>query len=124
MLADPSTRLVIYVFGSTGGGVSLTLSTCGKGGNQYSKCGCGRINQYGGIIHCSKVSKVLSFLEACFDLNSPPSLSMKIQILDGKITENLGFKSPLRKVKFFLFSFLFIFKFFTQNWVSLILTTF
>ena len=71
MLADPSTRVVIYVFGSTGGGVSLTLSTCGKGGNQYSKCGCGRINQYGGIIHCSKVStygtniKVNSVQEAC-----------------------------------------------------------
>ena len=43
-------------------------------------------------------SKVLSLLEACFDLISPSSLSMKIQIIGGKITENLGFKSPLRKV--------------------------
>ena len=51
--------------------------------------------------------KVLSFLEACFDLISGSSLSMKIQIMGGKITENLGFKSPLRKVKknFVLFSF-------------------
>ena len=68
--------------------------------------------------------KLLSLLEACFGLISSPSLSMKIQIMGGKITENLGFKSPLWKVKTFLFFFLSIFKFFTQNWVSLILTTF
>ena len=43
--------------------------------------------------------KVLSLLEACFDLISGSSLSMKIQIMGGEITENLGFKSPLRKVK-------------------------
>ena len=66
--------------------------------------------------------KVVSFLEACFDLISSPSLS--IQIMGGKITENLGFKSSLRKVKNFLFFFLFIFKFFTQKWISFILTTF
>ena len=36
--------------------------------------------------------KVLSLLEACFDLISSPSPSMKIQIMGGKITENLGFK--------------------------------
>ena len=35
--------------------------------------------------------KVLSLLEACFDLISPPSTSMKIQIIGRKITENLGF---------------------------------
>ena len=46
--------------------------------------------------------KVLSFLEACFDLISSPSLSIKIQIMGGKITDNLGFKSPLRKVKIFV----------------------
>jgi hypothetical protein len=69
-------------------------------------------------------SKVLSLLEACFDLISGSSLSMIIQIMGGKITENLGFKSPLRKVKSFLFFFLFIFKFFTQKWVSFILTIF
>jgi hypothetical protein len=34
-------------------------------------------------------SKVLSFLEACFDLISSPSPFMKIQIMGGKITENL-----------------------------------
>ena len=66
-----------------------------------------------------KVSKVLSLLEAYFDLISPPSLSMKMQIMGGKITKNLGFKSLLRKVKFFLFFSLFIFKFFTQNWITL-----
>ena len=70
------------------------------------------------------VCKVLSLLEACFDLISGSSLSMKIQIMGGKITENLGFKSPLRKVKKNLFFFLFIFKFFTHNWISFILTTF
>ena len=40
----------------------------------------------------SKVCKVLSL----FDLISSPSLSMKIQIMGGKITENLGFESLLR----------------------------
>ena len=51
--------------------------------------------------------KVLSLLEACFDLIL--GSSMKIQIMGGKMTENLGFKSLLRKVKiclsFFSFSF-------------------
>ena len=51
---------------------------------------------------CSNSFKVLSFLEACFDLNSSSSFSMKIQIMGGKITENPGFKSLLRKVKIFL----------------------
>ena len=54
-------------------------------------------------------------------LSSSP---MKIQIMDGKMTENLKFESPLRKVKKFCPFFLFIFKFFAQNWVSLILTIF
>ena len=38
---------------------------------------------------------------SCFDLISRSSLHMKIQITGGKITENLGFKSLVRKVKFF-----------------------
>ena len=71
-----------------------------------------------------KASKVLPLFEACFALISPSSLSMKIQIIGGKITENLGFKSPLWKVKIFLSFFLFIFKFFTQKWVSLIFNHF
>ena len=54
--------------------------------------------------------RVLTFLEACFDLILSPSLSMKIQIMGGKISENLGFKSPLRKVKKILFLFLFHFQ--------------
>ena len=45
------------------------------------------------------LGKVLSLLEACFDLISSPSPSMKIQIMGGKITENHGLKSPLWKVK-------------------------
>ena len=40
--------------------------------------------------------------------------------MGGKITEILGFKSPLLKDKNFLFFFLFIFKFYTHNWVFLI----
>ena len=70
-----------------------------------------------------KNGKVLSLLEACFGLISGSSLHMKIQIMDGNITENLGFKSLLWKVKKMLFFFLFIFKFFTQKWISFILTT-
>ena len=62
---------------------------------------------------------ILSLLEACFDMISGTSLYMKIQIMSGKITENLGFKSPLRKVKKFLFFFLFIFKFSKKNYISL-----
>ena len=45
--------------------------------------------------------KVLSLLEACFDLISSPSLFMKIQINGRKINENLGFKSPLWTVNKF-----------------------
>ena len=52
-------------------------------------------NRHSFIFSC----KVLSLLEACFDLISSPSPSMKIQIMVGKITENLGFESPLWKVK-------------------------
>ena len=51
--------------------------------------------------------KVLSLLEGCLDLISSASLSMKIQIAGGNYTKNLGFKSPLRKVKFFFALFLF-----------------
>ena len=47
-------------------------------------------------------SKVLYLIEAYCDLITGSSLSMKIQIMGGKITENLGFKSLLWKVKFFL----------------------
>ena len=55
---------------------------------------------------CLPVDKVLSPLEASSDLILGSSLSMKIKIMGGKITENLGFKSPLRKVKkIVLFSF-------------------
>ena len=49
------------------------------------------------------------FLEACFDLILPRSLSMKIQIMGRKITENLGFKSLLWKVKILYSFFLFLF---------------
>ena len=45
--------------------------------------------------------KVPSHLEVCFYLISGSSLHKKIQIMGWKITENLGFKSPLHKVNFF-----------------------
>ena len=46
--------------------------------------------------NCLRI-KVLSFLEACFDMIPGSSLHMKIQIMGWKITENLGFKSPLHR---------------------------
>ena len=46
----------------------------------------------------SKITnKVLSLLEACFDLISSPSLSMKIQIMGGKITEIWGSNPRCRR---------------------------
>ena len=68
--------------------------------------------------------KYPSLLEACFDLILSPSPSMKIQIMGGKITENLGFKSPLRKIKKCYVFFLFIFKFSIRNCISLFLAIF
>ena len=47
--------------------------------------------------------KVLSLLEACFDLISSPSPSMKIQVMGGKIIGNLGFKSLYQKIFFSFF---------------------
>ena len=69
------------------------------------------------------VNKVLSLFEVCFDLISSPSPSMKIQIKGGKITENLGFESPHRKVKKIVLI-LFIFKFSIKNCISLFLSIF
>ena len=48
---------------------------------------------------------------------------MKIQIMDGKITENLGFESLIQKVKKIIVLFLFIFKkllifVFNHFWIS------
>ena len=63
------------------------------------------------------IRKVLSFSEACFDLISSSSLYLKIQIMGRKITEN-----PPQKVN--IFSFLFILKFLTRNWVFFNLITF
>ena len=47
--------------------------------------------------------KVEKFYLPCLDLISSPSPSMKIQIVGGIITENLGFESLLWKVIFFSF---------------------
>ena len=45
------------------------------------------------------LAKVVSLLEACFDLIWSPSPSLNTQIMSGKITENLGFEFPLQQVK-------------------------
>ena len=72
----------------------------------------------GGTDSCQ--GKVLSLLEVYFDLISSPSPSIKIQIMGGKNTENLGLETPLlRNVKIFFSLFLFIFKFFTKICISL-----
>ena len=72
---------------------------------------------YGLSLESPKI-KVLSLLEACFDLISGSSLHMEIQIMGGKITKNLRFKSPLRKVKkilsFFSFHFQILHRFVTM----------
>ena len=68
--------------------------------------------------------KVEKFQLLCLHLIWSSSLPMKIQIMAGKITENLGFKSPLLKVKIFLF---FFFSFSNSSHakkISFILTTF
>ena len=54
------------------------------------------------------IGKVLSLLEAYFDLILGYSLHIKIQIMGRKITANLGLKSLLRKVKIVLSFFLFV----------------
>jgi hypothetical protein len=61
--------------------------------------------------------KVLSLLEACFDLISGSSLHMKIQITRRKITEN-----PEGQIVFVLFSF--HFQILTKKVDILFLTTF
>ena len=93
--------------GGTGSGMGTLLIS--KIREEYPD----RIMNTYSVVPSPKVSKVLSFLEACFDLILSSSLSMKIQIMGGKITENPGFKSLFWKVKMFLFFVLFIFKFFT-----------
>ena len=77
------------------------------------------------VYHSIGNHKVLSLLCRSlfwFDLVTLPSV--KIQIMGGKITENLGFESPLRKVKNSFVIFLFIFKFSIKNCISLFLTIF
>ena len=48
--------------------------------------------------------KVLSLLEASFDLISSPSPSMKMEIMGRTITAKLGYESLLQKVKSGFFS--------------------
>ena len=67
---------------------------------------------------------IKKLLEACFDLISSPSPSMKIQIMGRKIAENLGFESLLWKVKKFFLSFFCSFSDLHKNRISLFLTIF
>ena len=70
-----------------------------------------------------QANKVLFLLEACFDLISSPSLSMNIQIMDGKIPE-IWDSNPRSGRSKNVYPFFFTFQFFKQNWVPLILTIF
>ena len=65
--------------------------------------------------NCKDFLKVEKFQLPCLDLISSPLPSMKTQIGGGKITENMGPKSPLRKVKKILSFFVFTLKFFTKT---------
>ena len=55
-----------------------------------------------------EICKVEKFWLPCLHLISSSSHTMKFQIMGGKMTENLGFKSLLRKVKIVLSFFLFV----------------
>ena len=66
------------------------------------------------------LSKVEKKLGGCLDLIPSPLSSVKIQIMVGRITENLGLESPLRKVNFCL-SF-FSFTIYKTAYISLFIT--
>ena len=53
------------------------------------------------VVRTLQACNFLSLLEACFYLISGSSLYMEIQIMGGKITENLGFKSSLQRLEYF-----------------------
>ena len=62
------------------------------------------VEEGGASVSClgqTKVPQVKSY----FDLILYPSLSVKFQIMDRKITENLEFKSPLQKDIFYFTTF-------------------
>ena len=63
--------------------------------------------QFFSMLWIEEVCKVLSLLEACFDLISGSSLSMKIQIIGGKNYWKSGVQIPVPEGQnfFFLFSF-------------------
>ena len=54
--ADPTTHLMVYMSGSTGGGRSFTSSPCMKNTFRYSTNGCGRLGFGGGVLTCAGVS--------------------------------------------------------------------
>ena len=53
--ADPTTNLMVFMSGSTGGGRSFTSSPCRKSDVRYSKNGCGKLG-FGGVLGCAGVS--------------------------------------------------------------------
>ena len=53
--ADPTTNLMVYMSGSTGGGRSFTSSPCRKSPVRYSKNGCGKLG-FRGVLQCAAVS--------------------------------------------------------------------
>ena len=84
-------------------------------GNENEKDFC----KHWQILNKLNKGKVLSLFEACFDLILSPSPSMKTQIMGGKITENLGLKSPQ-----FFCPFSVHFQILHKNCISLFLTIF
>ena len=76
---------------------SSTCSTIASGGPRLLGIHARSISQ----VRFWDEFKVEKFQLPCLDSISSSSPSMKIQIVSGKITENLGFKSQLRKVKIF-----------------------
>ena len=85
----------------------LAVTGFGAGGVVAGSVAAGIQSSIGSVAAGSLfASKVLSLLlEACFDLISSPKPLVKTQIMGGKITKNLGFESPLRRVLSFFFSF-------------------
>ena len=53
---DPTTHLMVYMSGSTGGGRSFTANPCSKHTFRYSINGCGQLGFGGGVLRCAGVS--------------------------------------------------------------------
>ena len=94
-----------------GWGITFSIgSFCGSGKQKYllgRQSGFSLRTWSPTTTHLKKVDKVLSLLEASFDSISGSSLSMKIQIMGGKITKKSWVQIPVLECQkiFVLFSF-------------------